>query len=250
MDKIFALTLRHYIVTNQKLLLFGGMSVIFVSWMIGALMGYFDGGGTGVSQVAYFTLFGCTWIVAASIAFSTLKTKEGRISQLMMPTSATAKFLVHWLVMVPGLIVLIAISYYSAEGLRILTDILANNRDEITAPLRILNPLTVFDMLGGFRAASLFYFFGSIFLSQATFMFGSVLWPKLSFLKTLVALWVLEAALSIIMIFIENVFDIPSFREIESMLWTCGSLAFAGTFALYYLTWLRIKRMQLISRFF
>lgn len=110
----FLLAMRHDFIENRKGLLLGLGVVWGIYFLFGALLGY-NGRGGGDSELVACLFFAVAFsCIGASLAFSNMKTKEGRISTLMLPATAAEKFLVRWIAFVPVLFLVLVAVYTSA----------------------------------------------------------------------------------------------------------------------------------------
>ena len=75
-------------------------TILALFFLFGALLGYNGRGGGFTELLVCGTLnlmFSC---IGASLAFSNLKTKQSRISAIMLPATSFDKFMVRWLAVV------------------------------------------------------------------------------------------------------------------------------------------------------
>lgn len=186
-DRRFGISLNKLLIEKKKtyLVMIGGalgLSIIFGLWA-GLL-----GGAPDMGRFVIFTTFaglGCA--IAASLMFSDLSTKEGRVGMLMNPASACDKYLPRLIVYVPGMIALSVICYFAF----VYSDILA-----IGARFDIwVNPYNPFANWTPNDTKKLCLFISFLLLNESIFTFGSVAWPKRSFLKTLCLLAALQVVL-------------------------------------------------------
>lgn len=248
----FILTARRDFVENKKMLLLGVGTVWAIYILFGALLGY-NGRGGGISEVMvcgfFATIFSC---IAGSLAFSNLKTKEGRISTYMLPSTSLDKFMVRWIAVVPVLFIVIVAGFYLCDLSRILVCWLCDYPWLVNG--KYMHVINVFGILKFEPASyykSLVFLLASIYLfNQAVYLFGSVLWPRLSFIKTFVACWILQTVFGFVGIYIEKLIDWKSVAVMDESYILC---TFAGIFAalaigLYILTYYRFKRGQVVYK--
>lgn len=158
-----------------------------------AVMGFLNGALGGTDGSGMFVLFGfilaIVGLAAASQMFSDMRAKEGRISLLMTPASAFSEFFVRWCVWVPGCVAALVLAFYVGDWSRLLAAFLFDHQAESVR-------------LSEFFSDRTFYVSSICFMMylalQSFFVLGAILWPKLSFLKTVVALWVLQTVIGIV----------------------------------------------------
>lgn len=241
---------RHDYAVNRKSI-FLTLAVIYgFCLMMGGFMGYeYKGGGDGEAAVLMFILSVMGWSVS-SFAFSDMKTKEGRISYLMLPAEIWQKFFVRWFAMVVGLLLLLIGGFYLTEFSRVLMNIVVYGYTGPDNPYyHIINPFSFFfsDRL---QSADNFTVAVGIgyFLNQALFFWGAILWPKLSFVKTLAALWGIQAFLVIVFIIIFSNFNLR-FTIDKFSIWVI-IVQVIMTLGVYFLSYLRFRRSQVVYRLF
>lgn len=248
----FALTLKHFVVTNKKMLLLTLVSALGLSVLSGSFLGYYHMGGGFKEVFLFLFMFEFASAVMGSLMFADMKTKEGRISLLMLPSTAWDKFASRWLVLVPAFALFLLGCFYVGDLSRLVTYQMTSHTLS-SAYARLVNPFAIL----GYIAKDQAFLVGLLsvmcyLLGQAWFVFGSILWPKLSFIKTLAALWVVEFVTAF---FIGSVFDkwlLSGFKwmTVTGALWTALGVATALTTALYAATYYRLKKTQVTSVLF
>lgn len=134
-----------------------------------------------------FIIFGC---LGASVMFSDLGTRQGRIGVLMRPARSDEKFIARWIVYLPMFIVLYFVAFFIAETIRVATVNYFVDGGSPTPLYVALTDPTFLKSLFVFRkgiasgAAALILFFLAL---QSFFMLGSCVWPRYSFFKTFCA---------------------------------------------------------------
>ena len=207
----FTAALRKEVVENSRPILFGllGMYVLLAIIMIFGNVTSALSGVVGVEMETYvpqkIVLFvlGIFVCVAASITFSKLKTKTGRIDLFTSPSSTFEKFLVNVLIYVVGAIVVFFICAQLADLTRYVA--LLFFKDEAFEVPGLINFLNLIPKaVDGFtnsvpvNLAMKWIVPIGLVASAGMYCLGSVIWPRLSFLKTLAAVYVLEAIIGII----------------------------------------------------
>ncbi|MDE7179824.1 MAG: hypothetical protein K2N88_01320 [Muribaculaceae bacterium] len=238
------LIIHKLLVEKRKTLLYA-ICGFLGAWMVigiwsGCIIGGEIGGGTTFGYIALSTLI-CT--VAASFTFADLKTKEGRISFLMTPGSAAAKYLPRVAACVFGTIIICFIGYYFYIASIIITQGLVTGTwlpfftDANTFTLNYEGIILLAAIIAGF------------FFTEGVYVLGSAIWPKKSFIKTTGIFLLLQFVLSIITAFVVShcKFKLYWFASYgEALIWSVIGLVFLIDFALFYIAYCRIKRITLI----
>lgn len=240
------------VIENRKDLILTIISVVCFFIFIGALLGINERGGGFTEIFLFLFTAGILSYATSSKMFSDMKTKESRISTLMLPASVFEKFIVRWIAAVPLMFLLLFASFYVMDLSRVVAYILYTEdgmrQEHFT---RIINLFTFIGnnkiqdgaLIGGFILAS--YFF-----SQSIFLFGAILWPKLSFIKTVAALWVIQIVLGLLLYFLDHTITIRvqlSERELFTSLICIETVL---TLGLYYLTYHRFRNSQVAYKLF
>lgn len=234
----FGLLLKRYMVENRKQLffLFGVMWGVMI--LASACIGHYEIDALILHSnpfydpyqsrsILYLTVGICFACIIASFMFSALRTKQSRIMALMLPASMTEKYWVNFTVYI-----LLFFPVY------ILGTMVAD--------------LAHYVMSGGSPLFCVFSsrFFQNIFASeylailiayQAIYALGSALWPKLSFFKTFLALFVAM----IVLIFMPSLFIHYLFNPFDNAMIPLGTISVAC----YVLAWLRFRHVQVIQKF-
>lgn len=147
-----------------------------------------------------FIIFGC---LGASVMFSDLGTRQGRIRTLMRPARSDEKFISRWIVFLPMFIVVYFAAFIIAETIRVA---IVNYYIEGASPtplyVALIDPdflkrLFVFrDGIASGAAALILFFLGL----QSFLMLGSSVWPRYSFFKTFCA------GLLVVMLYVAGAF--------------------------------------------
>lgn len=214
----FTATLRKELVENKRALIFTLVCVyglLTMIMIIGNLVAPIEGGRSmaeslemKMPQIMVISLLSFVIMISASLSFKNLTTKKGRTSLFTSPSSTLEKFLVNLLIYVVGMLV----AYFACAQLADLTRIAALwafRSDSFVVPGPI-NFLTGFNELVSSKAFihqefdTVFAgnmgwaFFISILASGGMYFMGSVLWPRLSLLKTFAASYAFETGVFII----------------------------------------------------
>lgn len=200
---------------------------------------------------AYYAFISCFVATLAisifgSLTFHSMSTKQSRISALMAPASMAEKFWMQAIIHTVGGTVVIILGWLigclilrvSFGGTWLLEDILddfAPNAKSLAFHIFALVVLT-------------FYFWNSIYA------LGSAFWPKLSWLKTWLAITVVQWLVGILMMsstFLMD-FDLDYFGEHiddESFLRCCILMVALLTVGCWTAAWFRFRNTQIVQRF-
>ena len=113
-SRFMALSRKH-ICENKKAIMMRTL-IFWGAWMgIGLVDGLFSSGDSHGVIDMYIGFSIITWIVFASMVFSSMKTKNGRINTLMTPADNADKYWIAFLNVFVGGFLLIAIAYPMIE---------------------------------------------------------------------------------------------------------------------------------------
>ena len=271
----FTATLRKEILENKRALLFtlvGVYGLLTMLMIIGNLVTTIGGEESmteniemKMPQIMVISFLSFVIMISASLSFKNLTTKKGRTSLFTSPSSTLEKFLVNLLIYVVGMFV----AYFACAQLADLTRIAALwafRSDSIIVPGPI-NFLTGFNDLVSSKAFIArdfdtvfagnkgWAFIISILASGGLYFMGSVLWPRLSLLKTFAASYAFEASVFIIAAPLFYFFgDMEAFGK--WMLDFIGAGGFTTTMIIwtivmavvcYGLAWFLFKRKDVVS---
>lgn len=221
--------------------------IFWGAWMgIGLIDGLLSSSGDPHGVIELYIGFGMiTWIVVASMVFSSMKSKGGRLNTLMTPASNTDKYWVAFFNVFVGGFLLIAIAYPMIE--------IGRN----------IGSLIMFHEFAGFYwpQDELFSSSWSAFIRNAvimsfilsTYFYGAIQWPRLSFLKTS-GIWValifvfamlLGGAVSYM---ITHGYEVEWLVSYTVRFWIIIGAVFAGTVFFCWLTYYTFKKQYVIGR--
>lgn len=198
--------------------------------------------------------------ILGSLTFSSMSTKAKRISNLMLPASQSEKFISQCLIYVVGGNLFLIASLLLADTISALIFGMIPAWTQIPDLMDITG--FVNEIPYGYQALAML-FLGILvmyLLTQAIYVLGSAWWPRKSYLKTFVALFVFKIASTIIIPFglllnffpsIARIFgdmDISP-KQIVALGWCGIALAYAALFFIYWLAWQRYKRLEVVKRF-
>lgn len=262
LKRMWAVT-THYCVANGRKLLVSSFVIFAMTFLISLLITKMTGNDDGLDSAARAAMLGIMYLfiiglgstIIGSLTFSSYSSKPKRISAMMLPAKKSEKFLSMLIVyIVFGNIVLFGSIFLS---------------EWITASMYGLNSaFEQFRLSFWYTEPKLRQFVPLIFwgavcyvlIPQAIYLLGSALWPRLSFLKTAIAMSIFQLLLTIIMPistmsgwinpfleFMSEHFDSPeaAYNSICFIL-VCAYLLLAG---IYVLAWLRFRNLAVAKRF-
>lgn len=211
--------------------------------------------------LTFFTMSsGLIMQILGSLTFSSMSTKSKRISNLMLPASQSEKFISQCLIYVVGGNLFLIASLLLADTISALIFGMIPAWIQITVLMDFTGFISICPY--GYQAlVMLFLGFLVVYLwAQAIYVLGSAWWPRKSYLKTFVALFVFQIASTIIIPFgllfnffpsIARIFsDIDiSAKQVVALGWCGIVLAYAALFFIYWLAWQRYKRLEVVKRF-
>ncbi len=209
------LLLKKDFVENSKMMFLGAFGLFGMLTLIYVLIPYW---GFRNIVTPFFLTTGCG--IAASLMFTQLRTKQGRISNFMLPATTFEKYLEQFLVYVVGFVLLFFACGYAAELVRcIVAPVIWGEMEGFLKLSEFNNPFAI--MTAGIdsqrealeevfyhdtldfievRAWLLAFFVVGTLFSQALFALAATLWPKFSYLKMYVLTQVFSTVLTIVMV--------------------------------------------------
>ena len=269
----FVATLRKEVLENKRAILFSVIG-IYAFLTIFMILGNWTTQTPAESSFIIakriphlFVFMILSFVVCAmsSMAFRGLTTKQGRTSLLMSPSSSLEKYLVNVLIYVVATLIVFFACAQLADLTRIAVLKPFEDKDFVVpGPINFLN---CFSFAGGFSFAgddvkttdtaywmSMAMIIGTI-ANAAIYVLGSVVWPRLSFLKTFVAVFAVQSAIMIIVMVVINVCSEPQvFGRWFSQFIKDGSffqlscvISTVLTIVSFALSWYLFKRKDVVS---
>ena len=264
----FTAALRKEVVENWRTIMFTILGIYLMLTVIMILGNIFDSITNIIvhslmnkgPQKTVFFMMSIALMVVASLSFRNLKTKNGRVALLTSPSSTFEKYLVNVLIYVVGL----TVAFFACAQLADLTRIgilsLVGADDLIVpGPINFLNVIN--DTVSGIGSMEpvakgmRWAFWLSLLAAPGMYLLGSVLWPRLSLLKTFAASQILSIAAIIIAVITVRVI-VPD-NELENWMMNLvesGSLTnwiaiSTGVQAVLYwgLSWYLFKHKDVVS---
>lgn len=230
---------RKMLTENRKtiMIMTGGYLGIFL--IIGLWSGYL--GTTPGSGGVFFYIMtaGLACAVMASKMFFDMTTKEGRTAVLMLPASAADKFLPRLIFVLPVMLIIVVLGYLVFNGSMILA---AGLTSGYWAP--VFNP---FAHMNNSDWNAVWMLTAGFLFNESLFIYGSVAWPRKSFLKTIGIFIVIQTLLSSGVI----LFQYAGLRlhindEQAFMLLTTGIVTLISAI-IVYLSYIRFKRSTILK---
>lgn len=262
----FVQALRKEVVENGRQLLLAVLVTYGTLTMLMLLGNWMSSGDESPESIhlRYTFIFAAAGIATsamASLAFRGLMTKTGRVELLTSPSSMTEKFAVNVVVYGLGYLVAFVVAAQLADLTRVAVLWFARSSSLIVpGPINFL--CTVQEMGDNFspRLAYQSLFTVSLYLSllanPGLYMLGSVLWPRISFLKTCAAVYVVQAVVMIVGLIVIN--GMGSFQDfvmsvVDSMKNGGFSIFMLESVALqvvlyWVLAWVVFHRKDVISK--
>lgn len=248
----FVIEIKKELTFNKKAIsiCLGGIFGTYI--VLGAFLGYNHWGGGSDEIVVDLILALLFGTIIASWAFSDMKTKEERIFSLMTPSGVFSKFLIKWLTYIPVLFALLIAAIYIGDLARIAVFKISETDASLFPRYQeVINPwsfiIKSFEPYGGMMlclAISIYFFY------QAIYFLGAVVWPKLSFLKTFIAIEVIQTIVSILALVVFKIFHLRMHLNDPELCWVWFAVNIILTFALYALTYYRYARSQVVYKLF
>lgn len=182
--------------------------------------------------------------IVGSLTFSSMSSKKGRITTLMVPASIFEKYLLRFLVYIIGGTLLLAIGVMlgmailqlSVGGLSISFESFKefiSQGDHVVLGCAIIVLMVIF--------------------GNSLYALGSSIWPKLSWIKTWIVVAVLEWVVALPMMF--GLFSGFDFTRLDDMvswsgfLWCSFTLLILLNAACWVGAWYRFRNTQIVQRF-
>ena len=220
----FTATLRKEVVENWRPIVFtllGVYGLLTMIMILGNAISFDDAvsdamSETMVPQKVVYGILGFSVMIVASMAFRKLTSKTGRIDMMTSPSSTLEKFLANGVVYVLGFFVSFFILAQLADLTRIAVMHIFGFQGFIPGVINFTNLGADFiyglasDLFKGPLAVT--YVWCSLLATSGIYLLGSVMWPRLSLLKTFAAIYAVEFVLGVLAVIFIFVFsDMESF---------------------------------------
>lgn len=184
-----------------------------------------------------FFLFGA---LGGSLVMERLKTKTSRICELMLPASMFEKIVVRYIIYIPLFWLFFLLSFVLADHIRVLFFRIFYE-DVLIMPISF----ACFS-----ERLPLLLFFSAQLMVQSIFILGSSIWPKNSFLKTFLALYLISTVFGLALYMVSEVMigdQLLDFNFNLSQKW-CTLFFLAATLFNWVLAYYRLKENEIIQR--
>ncbi len=220
----FTATLRKEVVENWRPIVFtllGVYGLLTMIMILGNAISFDDAVSDAMSegmvpQKVVYGILGFSVMIVASMAFRKLTSKTGRIDMMTSPSSTLEKFLVNGVVYVLGFFVSFLILAQLADLTRIAVMHIFGFQGFIPGVINFTNLGADFtyglgsELFKGSLAVP--YAWCSLLATSGIYLLGSVMWPRLSLLKTFAAIYAVEFVLGVLAVIFIFVFsDMESF---------------------------------------
>lgn len=263
----FISTLRKEVLENKRMILFSIIGIYALLTIIMILGNWITETPTEIALIMdrripqLFVFMVLTFLVLAmsSMAFRNLTTKTGRTSLFTSPSSSLEKYLVNVLIYVVGTLVVFFACAQLADLTRIA--VLKPFEDQTFVVPGPINFLDCFSYAGeDAKSTDAAYWMRNAMLigtiaNAAIYFLGSVVWPRLSLLKSFAAIFAVQSVMTIIFLVFVNVCSEPQvfgkwfsnfLKEGNFFMVSCiiSSVLIIASFAL---SWYLFKRKDVIS---
>lgn len=164
-----------------------------------------------VMTVGTYIVFAIYMVISGSMMFNNMKSKQMRISFLLLPASNLEKFMSRWLITTVGALVVFFAALVAADAMRAAFDLVVGVNPYSSVTLRFFIdgwfdggvPEIIGGMFSSGRGEWALYGLSSFVVSHSMFMLGSALFRRHAVLFTIVAMMVFS--------FVFGINDILSF---------------------------------------
>jgi len=262
--------MKKYVVENWRLLVMGTamiFGVMIISGVLTAMLSSdcYDGWGVKNPRVVAGIVIDPVWRVVstiigtmlfiwggicASLTGSGLGSKEKRLSSIMLPASQLEKYIVRWLIYIPGFLVVFVAAVVVGELVRVgVTSYLV----EDTRMLSVISfDYMMKDLLTGEINFNAMVWILIFFVVQAAFSLGSFLWTKVPVVKTFVAGSLIVLLFVFTILFVLDLTVKPDYQPYQPEESTVQAIFYVSsaviTLFCYVLSYFRMKEMEVINR--
>ena len=207
----------------------------------------YDDGAAWVATVllgiSLWIIFGGAWL------FDNMKTKQGRITYLMLPASPLEKYLARYLIMTVGVLTVCLVAWIAADlvtmGLCVITF-----HETISFTKRLW--IALFDIVRGYDSTVQMYFVTSIcWLGHAFYVLGGTFFRRHQLIFSIITSWIL-----FMLGLATGIWSLlsPDWSNIWEWEWTAkmwysvaGTVLFCLVALFYWLSYVIFRRMQVIN---
>lgn len=166
----------------------------------------------------------------------------------MLPATIAQKFFVRWFATVPLFLVVLSLGLLLGEVARELVEYI--NGNSVTSVFEYLEQAkhVHYDEMALITCLIL----SGILCTQAAYFLGSILWPKLSFIKTLAAMQIIQLIFGFFLFLVPwriwKIIDLDI--ELNGILWFSYIFDVIFCVVMYWLAYMRFKKSQVIYKLF
>ena len=223
----FALLLKKDFTENIRLYAIGSVSLLFglaTLMVLGSPLICLpaEEGGAIFATFPIYYLFSLSLCIAASMMFPQFRTKQGRLSVFMLPATNAEKYAEQIFTNIFCFALMFAACVIAAEGIRMVVapwvwgDVEASfvvnlgsyvDHFAISIPKEAVAFAQAFAELGITPGLFIGLIISGTICNLGVFTLGAMLWPKYSFIKTYVAIYILQIAFSILGVIAASIFS-------------------------------------------
>ena len=223
----FALLLKKDFTENIRLYAIGSVSLLFglaTLMVLGSPLICLpaEEGGAIFATFPIYYLFSLSLCIAASMMFPQFRTKQGRLSVFMLPATNAEKYAEQIFTNIFCFALMFVACVIAAEGIRMVVapwmwgdveaPFVANlgsyvDHFSITIPKEAVAFTQAFAEVGITPGLFIGLIVAGNLCSLGVFTLGAMLWPKYSFIKTYVAIYILQIAFSILGVIAASIFS-------------------------------------------
>ena len=234
------LWIRRLYVQNRRLLLTGTGAVFCFPLVAGILIGL-PGTPPEIAYLVFLFFAPLASAILCSLLFGDMTRKENRTATLMTPVPALSSFLPRLGFLIFGTSIIVVENYFAVMAGRVTGGYLGT--DSYIGFQNILGYMFDYQAMPVMLLVSVF------FVTNSVFFYGSILWPKWSFFKTLAAIMVLNMVQSMVSTVLLVAWPgyIESVRELVvhhtgPVIWSIVGTDFAFSVLFCWLAWRRYRR--------
>lgn len=199
--------------------------------------------------------------LAGAMMYGAMARKKERLNTLSLPASQAEKFLTWWVIYVPLALAVILCSFWIVEVLRVVWMNLFTPYGDLAKimPLKNLWSFTypsLVEYTSETPGKVAFIVYSLLIFCSSLFALGSILFHKISFIKTVIAIFVLGVVYSLALIIGKSAFLVEGYGMAEErfdMGFSNDSYLLFGIFiligiGLYFLSYVRFREDEIINR--
>lgn len=238
----FSMVCKKMLIEQRKTIIMIVGAYLGLCVLLGFWFGFMGAKMSIEGVIFYVMIAGLACALVASKMFFDMCSKEGRISLLMLPASPLEKFMSRFIAILPGMILLVIAGYILMDFSNILTVGIKHHEW-----LSFYNP---FSEIHGAAWIGCTFFFSIFLLNESLFVFGSIAWPRKSFIKTLGVFVIIQFLFSLIStVLVESILQTNWNYEIADenvIMWSMALILLLIAAGLFYATYVKFKKASVI----